>query len=65
MDQQVIEGVKQAMGYMDGNECCENCDFHEGPDMSGFHDAKPERCIKNAFWIPVKPSGHCNSFLAK
>lgn len=60
MNEQIIEAVKQAMGYKDQHYSCRYCRHFVPTDCSGSTTAKNKHCKLNpAFDIPVHEDGVC------
>ncbi len=67
MDSEFIGKVKEAMGYIDSDQCCGSCRyFVPSNQMSGNVNAKPDHCtLSPAFDLPVHTSGRCKFFSHK
>ncbi len=59
------DGIRQAMGYLDGTKCCKSCKFFEPCDQSGNNDALAAHCKRNAFGFLVDEAGYCDHFAKK
>lgn len=53
-----IRAVLNSMGYHDGDDTCDNCQFFVQPTK--LMPNQEGHCCRNAFLVPVREEGVCN-----